>query len=383
MPTFTRFNSHWTTLDTTQILDMHIVHTEASLGWGGQEIRILTEAAGMMRRGHQVTLLCPAEAKIYEEAKLRGVSAVALPIGRKNLRGIMAMRRWLKSHPADVINTHSSTDSWLVALASLGLGHAAPIARTRHISAPIPNNFTTRWLYQKATLHIATTGELLRQQLIEQNGYTSTQITSVPTGIDTEHFAPGDKAAAREKLGLPQDARIIGIVATLRSWKGHQYLLDAFAQLPDNALLAIVGDGPQRDALQARIAELGLNGRVIMAGNQRDVLPWLHALDIFVLPSYANEGVPQSILQAMLCGLPIISTPIGSILEAVQHEQTGLIVEPRNSQQLHQAINRLLHDAELCQTLGAAARKRAQEKFGLDAMLDKMEVIFTNAAAHG
>ena len=363
---------------------MHIVHTEASLGWGGQEIRILTEAAGMMRRGHRVTLLCPVEARIYEEAKLRGVSVVALPIGRKNLRGVMALRRWLKSHPADIVNPHSSTDSWLAALASLGLPHAAPLVRTRHISAAIPNNFTTRWLYRKATRHIATTGELLRQQLIEQNGYAPARITSVPTGVDTEHFAPGDKAAARTKLGLPQGARIIGIVATLRSWKGHRYLLDAFAQLPDeHARLVIVGDGPQREALQARIAELGLDGRVIMAGNQRDVLPWLQAMDIFVLPSYANEGVPQAILQAMLCGLPIISTPIGSILEAVQHEQTGLVVEPRNSRQLHEAVSRLLHDAALCQTLGAAARMRAQEKFGLDAMLDKMEVIFTHAAAHG
>lgn len=363
---------------------MYIVHTEASLGWGGQEIRILTEAAGMMRRGHRVTLLCPAEAKIYKEAKLRGVSVVALPIGRKNLRGVIAMRRWLKSNPVDIINTHSSTDSWLVALASLGLRHAAPIARTRHISAPIPNNFTTRWLYQKATRHIATTGELLKQQLITQNAYAPAQITSVPTGIDTEHFAPGDKTAARTKLGLPQDARIIGIVATLRSWKGHQYLLDAFAQLSDkHTRLVIVGDGPQREALQARIAELDLNGRAIMAGNQRDVLPWLQALDIFVLPSYANEGVPQAILQAMLCGLPIISTPVGSILEAVQHEQTGLVVEPKNSEQLHEAISRLLNDPKLCQTLGAAARIRAQEKFGLDTMLDKMEVLFTNAAAHG
>lgn len=363
---------------------MHIVHTEASLGWGGQEIRILTEAAGMIKRGHQVTLLCPPEAKIYREAQIRNIPVVALPIGRKNLRGMLALRHWLKTHAADVINTHSSTDSWLVAIASLGLKRAPPLVRTRHISAAIPNNFTTRWLYRKATRHIATTGELLRQQLIKKNGYSSTQITSVPTGIDTEHFVPGDKSAAREKLGLPQDARIIGIVATLRSWKGHAYLLDAFAQLSDaNTRLVIVGDGPQRETLQARIAELRLGERVIMPGNQRDVLPWLQALDIFVLPSYANEGVPQAILQAMLCALPIISTPIGSILEAIQHEQTGLIVEPKNAQQLHAAIDRLLHDAQLCITLGAAARKQAQEKFGLDAMLDKMEIIFGSAASHG
>ena len=169
-------------------------------------------------------------------------------------------------------------------------------------------------------------------------------------------------------------------VATLRSWKGHRYLIESIPQLPDrNVQLLIVGDGPQREALQRQITELGLDGRVIMLGNQRDVLPWLQAMDIFVLPSYANEGVPQAAVQAMLCGLPVVSTPVGGILEAIQHEQTGLIVEPGNSQQLHESINRLLHDAPLCQTLGAAARKRALEKFGLDTMLDKMEPLFRKA----
>lgn len=359
---------------------MHIVHTEASLGWGGQEIRILTEAAGMMARGHQITLLCPPQAKIFGEAQARNIPVTALPIGRKNLRGMLAMRRWLKQHPADVINTHSSTDSWLVALASLGLRHAPPLVRTRHISAPIPNNVTTRWLYRNATRHIATTGELLRQQLIDSNGYSPEQITSVPTGIDTGHFVPGDQAAARNALGLPLDAPIIGIVATLRSWKGHTYLLDAFAGLKDPATrLLIIGDGPQRDALHKKIAELGLEGRVVMPGNQRDVLPWLQAMDVFALPSYANEGVPQAILQAMLCGLAIVSTPIGSILEAVQHEQTGLIVEPRQAEPLRLALERLLADRALRHELGQAALLRARAKFGMDAMLDKMEIIFREA----
>ncbi|MBU1978706.1 MAG: glycosyltransferase, partial [Gammaproteobacteria bacterium] len=206
------------------ISKLNIVHTEASLGWGGQEIRILTEAAGMMLRGHQVTLLCPAEAKIYEEARLHGIPAVALPIGRKNLRGVLALYRWLRNNPADILNTHSSTDTWLAALASLLPGAQAPIVRTRHISAAIPNNQATRWLYQSATCHIVTTGEKLRQQLIDDNGYKPETITSVPTGIDTSRFKPGDKILARRQLGLPEECAIIGIVATLRSWKGHAYL---------------------------------------------------------------------------------------------------------------------------------------------------------------
>ncbi|BCB28694.1 glycosyl transferase [Sulfurimicrobium lacus] len=357
---------------------LHIVHTEASLGWGGQEIRILTEAAGMIQRGHQVTLLCPPQARIYSEAQSRGLPVVALPIGRKNLRGVLALRRWLKTHAVDVINTHSSTDAWLAALAMKSLGKRVPIVRTRHISAPIPHNPATRWLYQRASHHIVTTGERLREQLIGINRFSPTAITSVPTGVDTAHFVPGDKAAVRQQLGLPLDAPIVGIVATLRSWKGHRYLVEAFAALPDTTRLLIVGDGPVKEALLAQIAQLGIADRVVLPGNQRDVLPWLQAMDVFALPSYANEGVPQAILQAMLCGLPIISTPVGSILEAVEHERTGLIVEPQNSAELQHAIQRLLGDADLRQKLGSAARERALARFGFEAMVERMEGIFRN-----
>ena len=103
---------------------LHIVHTEASLGWGGQEIRILTEAEGMAKRGHRVTLIAPHEANIKRESEARGLTTITLPIGRKNLRGLFALRAWLKTNPCDVINTHSSTDTWLAALACATLGNA-------------------------------------------------------------------------------------------------------------------------------------------------------------------------------------------------------------------------------------------------------------------
>lgn len=364
------------------ITPMHIVHTEASRGWGGQEIRILTEAEGMIRRGHKVTLLCPPDARILAEAGLRNVPVAVLPIGRKRLRGMIAVYRWLKANPVDVVNTHSSTDTWLVAFASLMLKKPPPLVRTRHISAPIPKNLPTRWLYQRATAHIVTTGESLRQQLAVENGYDPATITSVPTGIDTGYFAPGDKSASRAQLGLDPGALVIGIVATLRSWKGHEFLLQAFARLAGRqARLVIVGDGPQRDALRQSAATLGLHDRVIMTGNQRDVLPWLQALDIFVLPSYANEGVPQAIMQAMLCALPVVTTPIGSIGEIITHDATGLLVRPKDTDDLTRALEKLANDAALRNHLGANARRFALERFGLDPMLDRMEAVFVHAIA--
>ncbi|MDP2751077.1 MAG: glycosyltransferase family 4 protein [Rhodocyclaceae bacterium] len=359
---------------------LKIVHTEASGGWGGQEIRILDESKGMIERDHEVTVICSPKSRIFEEGLRRGVPTVTLPIGRKNLRGFLAMRRWLKMNPVDVINTHSSTDTWLAALACQTLRHPPSLVRTRHVSVPVANNFANRWLYKNAIRHVVTTGESLRRQLIEQNGIPAECITSIPTGIDPLRFHPGDKAEIRRTLGLNPTGHYIGIVATLRSWKGHLYLLEAFASLnqPEWTLL-IVGDGPMRTAIEAKIIELGIENRVQLVGQQNNPEDWLRALDIFVLPSYANEGVPQALLQAMFTGLPIVTTPVGAILEAVSDNETALIVPHKNSLALAAALTRLISDSALGLRLGGAAREKAKMHFLRNWMLDKMESIMSLA----
>src|SRR5487761_2724963 len=289
---------------------MHIVHTESSCGWGGQEIRVLEEAAGMQARGHRVTLLCPREAPIYAEAARRGVSAVALPIARKGVGGIGAMRAWLARNRSDVLNSHSSTDSWLAALALLGLNPRPALVRTRHISAAIPDNLATRWLYQSATRRIVTTGERLREQLIRDNRFRPESIVSVPTGIDLARYAPADRAQAKLRLGLDPEQACIGIVATLRSWKGHRYLMEAMA-----------------------------------------------------------------------VGVPVVSSPVGSIDELVRHEETGLLVPPQDSDALRAAIERLLTEPELAQRLAREARARVLSRCSRERMLDSMEAVFREATA--
>jgi len=275
-----------------------------------------------------------------------------------------------------VVSTHSSTDSWLTAIALLALGKPCSMVRTRHISAPVPRNFLSRWLYTKATARIVTTGEALKRELVQRNGYPESRIESVPTGVDATRFVPGDRAAARAKLGLPPDAPLIGIVATLRSWKGHRYLVEAFAGLPPRAMLVIVGDGPQREALEKLVAKLGLAARVRFAGNQRDVVPWLQALDVFALPSYANEGVPQALVQAMLVGLPCVTTHAGSIAELAIDGKTALVVKPQDVPSLKKALSDLLGNADLRRTLGDAARAHCAEGFSYEKMLDKMEAVY-------
>jgi glycosyltransferase involved in cell wall biosynthesis len=361
---------------------MRILHTESSIGWGGQELRILTEMEGMHRRGHNVHLVTADIADILPAARARGLSADALPIAYKKPRGLRELRKWLRTNVRefDVVNTHSSTDAWLVAMAGATIPRMPPVVRTRHVSTPVNNSWTTRWLYQRATRHIVVTGEALKAQLVRNNGFDPSRITSVRTGIDLARFRPLDRAAARAQCGV--DARpAVAIVATLRDWKGHDDLLDAWSALQVKGWqLLIIGDGPRRAHLERRVAEMSLSPDVRFTGNQEDVPAWYACADIAVLPSFGDEGVPQSLMQAAACGLPAISTPIGAIAEAVRDGKTGLLVPPRDVKALASALSYLMTHDQLRNHMGRAALERAQREFGIDRMLDGMEAVFANAA---
>ncbi|HBC6052196.1 glycosyltransferase family 4 protein [Proteus mirabilis] len=362
---------------------LSILHTESSCGWGGQEIRILTESQGMVQRGHHVTLVCCPNSKIAKAAPDYGIEVVTLPIEKKRGSALMALRNWLKFHRQqfDVINTHSSTDAWLVALSCASLRHSPAIVRTRHVSTDVSRSLPTRWLYLSSSAHIVTTGEKLRQTLHQYNRFPLSQMTSVPTGIDLEKFSPQNKQQAREKIGVPNKPTL-GIVATMRVWKGHKYLIEAWKtlhlQFPDWQLL-LVGDGPQRKNLQPMVKLAGLEESVFFLGNRNDVPDCLNAMDVFALPSFGNEGVPQGIMQAMACGLPVVSTTVGAISEAVIDGKTGFTLAPQVQETLINYLAKLMASDELRQQMGQASLAHAKAQFGLDNMLDKMEKIFINA----
>lgn len=356
---------------------LRILHTEASTGWGGQEIRILDESAGLRARGHDVRIAVVAGSPIANAAERRQIPLYKVPIGRRNPASLLALYRVLATFKPDVVVTHSSTDSWLVSLLC-GFRRSAPgVVRTRHLGFQVAGGLLNRWLYGRAADYVVTTGEATRSMLIQTLHLNPQRVVSVPTGIDVTRYRPGDRNAARSALGLEPGAFIIGIVATLRSGKGHRFLVSALADPKlAQAILIIVGDGPQERSLRKRVAELDLTKRVVFAGRQPDVVPWLQACDAFVLPSTAIEGAPQALMQAMACGLPVVTTPMGAIPELVQDGVTGLFVPPGDTQELVEALYRIQRDKIFAAGLGNAARKFAETKCTMTAMLDSMENIF-------
>lgn len=142
------------------------------------------------------------------------------------------------------------------------------------------------------------------------------RITVAPPGIDTGRFARGDKAAALARLGLPGDARLVGTAGRLTAVKAQSVLIEAMAALPADVRCVIAGEGEERPALEARIAELGLADRVALLGHRDDLFEILPALDVFCLPSL-NEGLPRVVLEAQACDIPVVASEVGAMKDAV------------------------------------------------------------------
>jgi glycosyltransferase involved in cell wall biosynthesis len=361
---------------------MKILHTEASPGWGGQEIRVLDEAEGCIERGHKVWIAGQPHSQIVPASCKRGIETFELPFGRVNFNTVRAMIGLIRQLDPDIVVTHSRNDTWIATLGILFGRGRAKLIRMRHVSIPVKPGLRNRWLYGRRSARVVTTGEMIRSHLIEVLKLDPSHVVSIPTGTDLSRYHPGDKTQARAKLGLPADKKLIGMVATLRSWKGHRFMVDALLERKlDGAVLVLVGDGPQEPMLRKQVEERGLKDRVIFAGRREDVQDWLRAFDVFVLPSTGNEGIPQALMQAMATGLPVVTTPVGAIPELVVHNESGFIVQPENPASLAEGIAAVLSDPALAKRLGDAGRAIVERKHTKAAMLDAMEEVFRKALA--
>ncbi len=364
-----------------------ILHTEASLGWGGQEKRILVEALAMRQRGHRPAFACDPRGELCRRAQEQNFPVTPLVFGgRHNLTAWMSLRGLLGAAAVDILNTHSSLDSWVGTLAWRSLPTRPLLVRTRHLSTRVKDNRLTRWLYQTPAA-IITTGQITKALIMERLGVPARRIFSIPTGVELMEFFPREKSRELlDQLQIPPDAFIFGSVAVLRSWKGHLYLLEALQELIQGgarAFLILVGEGPYRPVIEEKIAQLGIQHWVRLAGFRDQVAPWLALMDVFVLASYANEGVPQSLLQALAMARPVVGTAVGGIPEVIVEEDTGLLAPHRDPRSLAQAMGRLMADPDYRRELGRRGRQLVLERFSLEQMAAEIETVYEVLRGHG
>ncbi|HEY5960224.1 MAG TPA: glycosyltransferase [Polyangiaceae bacterium] len=194
----------------------------------------------------------------------------------------------------------------------------------------------------------------------------------IENGVDTERFSPGAvairRAVARERLGLPADAQVVGCVARFEAIKRHWLLLEAMLPtLSEKRWMLLVGDGSQREAITKQVSAHPSGRFVVLAGMMKDPLDALAAIDAFILTS-SHEGLPLALLEGLSVGLPAIASAVGGIPGVVEHGVSGWLVElgePGDSHRLRSAVDEVLCDSGLCKALGSAARQRVEEHFSV------------------
>jgi glycosyltransferase involved in cell wall biosynthesis len=357
-----------------------ILHTESSLGWGGQERRILAEAQVMRDRGHRLLLTADLRGELCARGRAAGFPVFTLPFGGLgNLKAWRALRRLVGQEGVDILNTHSSLDSWVGFLAWQTLRNRPILLRTRHLSTPVQQSWPTRRLYH-APAAIITTGENIAALLQERLGVPKTRLFAIPTGVPVAEFAPRPPdLGLKESLRLPADSFVFGTVSVLRSWKGHLFVLEALKMVLEAGHpchLLVVGDGPYRPVIEERLAALNLADHVRLAGYQEQVADWLAIMDALVMASYAHEGVPQAALQALAMAKPVVAARVGGIPEVIIPEETGLLAPPKDAGALAQAMLRLLKDTALREKLGRQGSRVVLENFSLEHMAERLEAVY-------
>jgi glycosyltransferase involved in cell wall biosynthesis len=349
-----------------------ILHTEASLGRGGQEIRTVAETRWLIGHGWNALIACQPDSLLLREA--RAASVPVEPIRMRSATDVGALlrvRRLIRDRGVSLVHTHSSVDSWLGSLAAKSL--LRPVVRSRHVSIPIRHTL----VYRLAD-RIITSGEAVRATVISA-GIAPEKIVTVSAGVDTEQFHAGVSGkSVRDELGLG-GASVIGLVANIRGSKGHNVFLDAartvLAAAPDTRFL-IVGDGVGFDEVKGRVQRMGLESRVILTGFRRDVPEVMAALDVLVLPSTRSEATSQVIPQALAVGTPVVGSDVGGIPELVRDGETGRLVPPGDSGALAQAMLASLREPERSRAMARTGQAMILSQYTFDAAMARTTDVY-------
>ncbi len=353
---------------------IRVLHTEWSDGWGGQEIRIVNEMLAMRQLGVEVFLACKEQAVIRQKAIEAGIDVFVLPFrGNTDFKTLFAIMKIVKKNNIDIVNTHSGKDTWVGGFAAKLAG--AKFIRTRHLSNRIRTS-RLNFINELADF-IFTTGESVKSNMIRENRISPDRILSIPTGIDVEKFNPlkVDRKMARERFAFQDDEFIVGNVAVLRRFKRHDRFLETIRflldQFPEKKIRGVIaGDGPQRENLEKMIHTLNLEKSVTLVGHVDNVAEFLQAIDLFLLTSDSGEGVPQSVMQALLMEKPVVATDAGSTGD-LYRQDNFMLVGANEMDDFKQSCLKMLDDT-VREKYQATARQFVASEFSQQKMAEKI-----------
>ncbi|MHC4473357.1 MAG: glycosyltransferase [Planctomycetota bacterium] len=357
-------------------LSLLLLNPHGEEGWGGVETWMLAVARGLAREGHRVAACARPASRLLSRLAADGFETEVLAL-RRDLGPIdvLRLRRILRRRAVDVVVTKLDRGIRTAGLASRLGGRAAVVQRQGlfEVKEGFRHRFAFRWVDRIITPSRAVLGRIAASGAVPED-----RVDHVPNGVDAGLFGndPARGNAFREERGLPPGPLLV-TTSRLHDQKGHDLMIRALAALPD-AQLAVAGRGKREPEIRELAREVGVAARVHFLGHVDDVPALLSAADLFVLAS-RFEGMPNNVLEAMAAGLPIVATAVGDVPLMLEDGVSGLLVPPEDPGALSGALARLLSDPGLARALGEAARRRARERYTVEAMVTATEASLRRA----
>ena len=378
-----------------------ILRVIARLNMGGPALHVAYLTEGLTKRGYDTTLvsgsLARGEDSMAFVAEAHGVEVVRIDeLGREisPLRDLMAtirLAKLIRKERPQILHTHTAKAGTVGRVAALLAGSRRPpiIVHTFHghvlrgYFGPLRSLFfrlLERRLAAETTALIAVSPQV-RDDLVALGVAPRERFVVIRLGIELdERVTPqqNGRGESRRYLGIPGDRFAVGWIGRMTAVKRTDDVLVAFKRLRDggvDAVLCMVGDGPDRPQLEERAHELGVARDTVFLGYQEDVAPFYAAFDALVLPS-GNEGTPVSVIEALAAELPVVATRVGGVPDVVRDGEDGFLVEAGATDELADRLQRLARDPELRKRMGTQGRMRVVPRYAVERLVDDVDRLY-------
>jgi glycosyltransferase involved in cell wall biosynthesis len=346
---------------------MRVMHVHRIRGIGGSERHLLTLLPALAERGVD-PIFVGLDDPAWDAADFYGALQVpAVRIMSPRDFDPLLLVRLARTLRADIVHTHLVHADVYGGLAARLRG--THLVSTKHNDDPFrigPFRFVERGL-SRLTDRIVTITDALHRFTVDQVGVPADKVETIHYGLDGVPDAWG----VNPPDDVPESARVLLAVARLTDQKGIDVAIRALPELPDDTVLVVLGEGPERPALLRLARELGIESRVFLLGRVPDVAAWLGRATVLVHPA-RWEGFGLGVLEAMLASLPVVATNVSALPELIVDGETGMLVDPDDATALARGIARALDRPEL----GAGGLERARSEFSVGRMADRTAALY-------
>ena len=305
--------------------------------------------------------------ELADAARASGLGVKIFPCnGRFDKNTIEMISDYVEKAGVQILHSHNFKSNFYARMALLNKN--VPWVVTKHGRRLGPKlflyNVLDGFIVRNADRIVAVSKRIAQQ--LKLAGINETKILVIENGVNLGRFNGNDSAnRTRESLRIKKGVDVIGSIGSLTKEKGHAYLLKAAPKIIEKfpgAIFLIVGDGREREKLEKMVAKFGIRDKVIFTGMRKDIPEILSILDVFVFPSL-KEGLPLALLEAQASRVPVVAARVGAIPDVVKDGATGVLVPPKATEAIAEAVNRVLSDRTSALKMAQRGFERVQDKF--------------------